>query len=352
MNITRYKLVAETILNDDTIIQQSKSRDIFRFEQGHWWDNRNTRVTDAELEARLAETRQLARPWRPASRRLAYFPINDLDAVVFATFHSAPSESTRDIFAKRLGICLSGAYDRFAATHHPITGLLNRLAFNARLDEVTLQLGSSGQDDEQMVLESKGSPAICIVAIDIDHFKQVNDNYGHLYGDIVLQALAKRLERAARETAEKLAIQVIPAHPSGEEFLVMLYGIFSPEQERAVAETIRVGVSSRMLPDDQEWQEFTADAQSAGVTLPHEAERSVTISVGYASTRSVGNDSPEQLRLTLQNKADVALHRAKASGRDRTVGYDEIVSTYGRVLEHHRETNIVAIDIGRMSELE
>ncbi len=219
MNIARYNLAVETILSDEIIIQQSVSRKVFRYQKGYWRDDRNATVTDARLVVDLDKTRELTRPWRPTSSSLAYFPIDDLDAVVLATFWSAPSKPKRDAFEKRLKICLSAADNKFAATHHATTGLLNGQAFNTRLDEAIFQLCSHRTSDQQEVLETKGNIAICIIAIDIDHFKQINDNYGHMYGDIVLQALAIRLERVARKSGSELEIEVVPVHPSGEEFL-------------------------------------------------------------------------------------------------------------------------------------
>jgi hypothetical protein len=83
MNIARYNLAVETTLTDEIIVQQSKSRAVFRHEHGQWRDARNVAVTDAPLMADLNKTRELARSWRPISSSLAYFPLHELDAVAF-----------------------------------------------------------------------------------------------------------------------------------------------------------------------------------------------------------------------------------------------------------------------------
>jgi len=90
-----------------------------------------------------------------------------------------------------------------------LTGMLNRRALDQRLQELTAQARISGQP-------------VAVIAGDIDHFKRVNDEYGHAAGDAVLVEVAYRLRKALR--AYDLAYRV-----GGEEFLVVLPGAGVPD---------------------------------------------------------------------------------------------------------------------------
>jgi two-component system cell cycle response regulator len=127
---------------------------------------------------------------------------------------------------------------------------------------------------------------LSVLLLDIDHFKSINDSYGHPAGDAVLCDLARRLTAILR--AEDLA-----ARWGGEEFLVAL-PMTSIGEGRLCAERIRASVAD--TPFD----------------LPGGPSVVVTISVGCAAGRSGEIDK-------LVSEADAALYRAKAAGRDRVV---------------------------------
>ncbi|HXT48242.1 MAG TPA: diguanylate cyclase [Gemmatimonadaceae bacterium] len=130
------------------------------------------------------------------------------------------------------------------------------------------------------------SLTLSLLMVDLDHFKTVNDTFGHLAGDEALRGVARVLQREAR------SVDVV-ARYGGEEFVVIL-----PEtgEEGAVkvAERIRARV---------------AEQPSEGVA----AIPSVTVSVGVATVLSTGIQAPEEV-IAL---ADEALYRAKAQGRNR-----------------------------------
>src|SRR3954447_10357065 len=151
------------------------------------------------------------------------------------------------------------------ATLDPLTGLYNRKALRRRFDEL------SGQGAE-----------IAVVVLDVDHFKAVNDTYGHQRGDVVLQAVAYEMRSILREG--ELIYRL-----GGEEFLVLLPGVGEREATE-VAERLRVGVAA---------------ARPAGLD--------VTVSLGVSS--GAGGDEYG----TLFEQADAALYEAKRSGRDRVV---------------------------------
>jgi diguanylate cyclase (GGDEF)-like protein len=122
---------------------------------------------------------------------------------------------------------------------------------------------------------------------DIDHFKRVNDTYGHPAGDGVLREVSRRIVACVRRAD-------IALRYGGEEFMLIL-----PQTDAnllvAIGEKIRQAVSATPV-----------DMGAAGVRLP------LTISVGVAAFRA-DSDSGE----TLIARADAALYRAKEGGRNR-----------------------------------
>jgi diguanylate cyclase (GGDEF)-like protein len=123
--------------------------------------------------------------------------------------------------------------------------------------------------------------SIAFMMIDLDHFKQVNDTYGHLNGDAVLHELAQILEHGARESD-------VCARYGGEEFGLILHET-TEAGARTLAERIRAKVAAATFP--------------GGLKL--------TISIGVAAT-----DEPA-LFTTLMERADQALYAAKQGGRNQ-----------------------------------
>jgi two-component system cell cycle response regulator len=134
----------------------------------------------------------------------------------------------------------------------------------------------------------------CAVMVDLDHFKQVNDSFGHPRGDLVLQEVAKRMKASIR------SFDSIGRY-GGEEFLVLLNRI-EPSQGVAIAERMREHVGATPIELD-------------GETIP------MTISAGIARAHS---DEPET---ELIRRADEALYGAKQAGRNRVVVHDAGLET-------------------------
>jgi diguanylate cyclase (GGDEF)-like protein len=153
-----------------------------------------------------------------------------------------------------------------------LTGLLNRSGLAARFAEVA---GQARLVDRP----------VCLIICDLDHFKLVNDAYGHARGDAVLQEVAYEMRKSLRsfELFYRLG---------GEEFLVMLPGV-----------DLIHGVEIA-----QHLREAVGGCQAAG--LP------VTASFGVSA--ATGNDIEF---LSLYRAADEALYQAKAEGRDRVVAF-------------------------------
>jgi two-component system, cell cycle response regulator len=162
---------------------------------------------------------------------------------------------------------------KFRATHDSLTGIDNRAAIMEALDrEISRQL--------------RDNRPFGIVLADIDHFKNVNDTYGHLSGDDVLRMVAERLRNSTRpyDSVGRLG---------GEEFLIV-----APSSDisgtLALAERIRKDIESQSVL-----------AQSGSIR--------VTVSLGIA----VSFHPPCDVKTLLQ-LADDALYRAKANGRNRS----------------------------------
>jgi diguanylate cyclase (GGDEF)-like protein/PAS domain S-box-containing protein len=155
----------------------------------------------------------------------------------------------------------------FAATHDPLTGLANRLAFVDRLTEIAKVAGGEA----------------AVLFIDLDRFKPVNDRHGHLAGDRVLEAVAGRLAGALRPGD-------LVARLGGDEFAVLCERLGHPDDAVAVAD--------RLLR-----------ALSAPIVLDGSVEVTITASIGVAEID--GNESPEAVLA----RADTAMRSAKVGGR-------------------------------------
>ncbi|MGQ0764777.1 MAG: diguanylate cyclase [Gemmatimonadota bacterium] len=158
----------------------------------------------------------------------------------------------------------------------PLTGVLNRRALTERLAA-------------EMGRVRRYESTVSVLLIDVDHFKNVNDTWGHLIGDSVLTELASLLQGAVR------AVDVV-ARYGGEEFVVVL-----PETVMSGATTF-----AERLREQIEGFPF---ASTAGHAL------SLTGSIGVASYPSENVESVDELLAA----ADQALYRAKAAGRNRVV---------------------------------
>jgi diguanylate cyclase (GGDEF)-like protein len=160
----------------------------------------------------------------------------------------------------------------------PLTGLSNRRHFQQRLHEAMARLNRSG-------------PQFSAVLLDLDHFKRINDTYGHEAGDAVLVAVARVLKDSTR------AVDTV-ARIGGEEFCVLL-----DHTDRAQA---------------MAWANATREKIAAEVLATHSGVVRVTASIGVASTRQTDHAIQAQLLADeLLQLADRAMYSAKTNGRNR-----------------------------------
>jgi diguanylate cyclase (GGDEF)-like protein len=165
------------------------------------------------------------------------------------------------------------------ATTDGLTGLLNHRVFQEKLSA-------------ELRRQNRISGPVSLILTDIDHFKKVNDTYGHPVGDLVLKGVSKIIRATARDID-------IPARYGGEEFAVILPGTDSAGTKH-IAERLRKAVMNKT---------FSADGRSFAVT----------ISLGMATS-----PSDAKAKEALLEKADQALYEAKHGGRNRSVVWSSI----------------------------
>jgi len=160
-----------------------------------------------------------------------------------------------------------------------LTGWHNRRYLQARMRE---ELARAQRQDGSLV---------CLL-IDLDHFKQINDRFGHLAGDLVLREAAQRVDAQVRGSDAA-------ARYGGDEFVVLVPGI---DLERAclLAERIRLAVSA------------------APIEIAPDQAQALTVSIGVAAVSPTRGESDlKVLGERLIAEADAALYRAKQHGRNR-----------------------------------
>lgn len=320
--------------------------------QERWTTEDQQLIQDKELSQRFDNLLATGRNWRPAHSRRAYFPIQQLSLVLGADFQSPPRSQTQSKTATALRRALKHSQDAFNSNHDALTGAPNRIAFEKKLTEAidASLVKTKGSSDVLTEAEVTAPSTLALLALDIDHFKQLNDTFGHLYGDVVLQVFVRRIESCLaglkRQFGERL--QTSFARLGGEEFEILVRGGLTTNDLKQVAEEIRGAIADDPLPTDEEWAEIEQATASTSLSLPHITDRRVTVSVGVAVlTQTPITRESTAMSSQLRSNADAALFRAKSGGRNIVRQYSDILDRHGRVLQHHSATGLVAIDIGR-----
>lgn len=169
---------------------------------------------------------------------------------------------------------------RDQSTHDELTGLANRRLFRHQL---TMEIDRA----------RRFAKPLSLVAVDIDHFKQLNDRHGHPTGDAALRAVAELLASSVRK------VDTV-ARVGGEEFMILLPRA-DVDEAGAVAEKLRLAVAAAVLP---------GGADQPGGHL--------TVSLGVAELTLSESDDGE----SLIERADQALYAAKHAGRNQVVRGD------------------------------
>jgi len=213
------------------------------------------------------------------------------------------------VYLRTMEIRRSGGSER-----PKLTDVFDTLTYRERYEALLREMGRDAltglfdrgrfdRDGVQAIGEaSEQHRQISLLVVDIDHFKRINDLYGHAAGDEALRRIARELGEAVREGDSVYRY-------GGEEFIVVCDGL--PHRAAVVAgERLRIGVSALTVP---------------GVDLP------ITASVGVATCPEDGNDLKSLFAI-----ADARLYEAKAGGRNRVVGWKVPVQTTESVVQFGR----------------
>ncbi len=248
-----------------------------------------------ELQACLAQHHSQAEQLGADGQRILWLPIwiGDKAGACLEITHAAP-------FSSDTMLLIGGIVSVYRNFHNlldyserdSLTGLLNRKTFDDQLAKM-LQSSSvqqapppSGQERRQ----PRDAEKQWLAVVDVDHFKLVNDKFGHLYGDEVLILIANLLQSSFRSNDRVFRF-------GGEEFVVLLRST-SLENVQKILERFRTNV--------------------AGHSFPQVGK--VTVSVGFVSINA--QDAP----VVILGHADQALYYAKSHGRNQTCHYDQLIS--------------------------
>ena len=201
-----------------------------------------------------------------------------LDGGPFAQYDLDVAAQMAELIGTSVSNCQLISEMRSLADTDGLTRLYNHRYFHEQLDR-------------EMTRTLRYGRPFCLVLADVDHFKRFNDTHGHLAGDFVLRETSRLLRRSIRANID------VAARYGGEEFAVIL-----PETNlaggAAAAEKIRREIASQQ------------------VRLDEKALR-ITVSLGVAENAGKFTNSE------LINRADMALYKAKESGRDRVCLYED-----------------------------
>jgi diguanylate cyclase (GGDEF)-like protein len=215
--------------------------------------------------------------------------IPELDWYLFVDKHETGAlAGIRQSLYLNLLICLVVTAIVLTLVHIALRRYQARIAALATTDQLTDLLNRRGFDllANQAIQEARRNPSpLCALLLDLDSFKDLNDNHGHLAGDEVLRGFANKLRDNLRQSD-------ILCRWGGEEFITLLKDT-SPEQARLLAEKIR-----------QQTEQASFSYKDASLRI--------TTSIGLAELH------PDDSLNELLARADRALYRAKKTGRNRT----------------------------------
>lgn len=237
---------------------------------------------------------QMICPGADGSKSIAMIPLTHRGKLLGSInlCSSDAARFTRDHasdFLAHLGIiasyCVENVANRARLLRSGFTDVLTGW-YNRRY--LTVRLG------EELARARRDQAGIICLMLDVDHFKRVNDTWGHVAGDAVLRELAQRIESQVRASD-------VAARYGGEEFVVLLPNT-EASSAKLLAERIRETISG------------------APMDLPGGQTVTITVSIGIAGVQpSPDDDDLKTVGDSLLARADVALYAAKSAGRDRVI---------------------------------
>lgn len=240
------------------------------------------------MEAQTAMVNGLCRLVVPITRDGKMIGVMQLDSHVVAQVNRPLVDGFARIYANYTALLHESERDK-------LTGLYNRRSLDRQLQKMLHECATALPRLPELATEpaghrhgAQGPGSIWLAILDIDNFKKINDNYGHIYGDEVILLLAQQMRACFRRTDVLFRF-------GGEEF-VILFNASEEAVVRAILERFRQRV--------------------AGHTFPQVG--TVTVSIGYASVGK--HDYPA----SALDRADKALYFAKQHGRNCIHGYEDL----------------------------
>lgn len=265
--------------------------------------HKNSALSD-DLKASLAECFESGKPLTIKGEdesELNFYPLKNATNRTVAVI--AIKANINDLQLKQTIDMLLQIHQNFAGLivdneHDTLTGLLNRKTFEAKVDKIIQKMLSSTkrQDDQKNTKHY-------LALFDVDHFKKINDEYGHLVGDDVLRELSQLMKDTFRDKDTLFRY-------GGEEFV----GVFECAKPQNIIQLL---------------DRFRAKVSQFNFT----GVGKVTISIGYTEVFSYDNSAQ------VVSRADQALYYAKQNGRNTTQQFEVLIAN-GLISEISEEVSL------------
>ena len=284
----RFRLLAISRFNNDTDFDADSFQDIVVRDCLDPLSAPIPIVNDADLLACVRSKARVSRVLPGAGGHRLILPIFGASGVtaMLAIEGTREFECEDEILTRLLQIFSNQLYLLSRNELDGLTGLHNRQSFDERIKHLVIYTGR----DERRVDPSVAVQPNSLAMLDIDHFKTVNDKYGHLYGDEVLVQFSRLMSHSFR-------YQDMMFRYGGEEFALVLIGM-SPEVAVPALESFRVAMEAYRFPQIGR----------------------KTVSIGVAGI------APGEIVDTIINRADKALYHAKQNGRNQVCCYETLVA--------------------------
>lgn len=243
-------------------------------------------ITDTNLDQGIAERKSIVLNQikcvavTPLKYNRSIIGVLYLDSRVNTGLFKERDQELLKFFATQASVAINNSRLLHLATTDGMTELTNHRSFLQRLLE-------------EFYRAKRYNLNLSVIILDLDHFKQVNDTYGHPAGDMVLKNIARILKMNVR-------IHDLPARYGGEEFIILL-----PQTEKLGAMVLA--------------EKLRATVEATPVKIGDNKEIACTISVGVAQINPATMNKP----LALVQLADKALYQAKAGGRNQVIMAEE-----------------------------
>ncbi|MCF6435181.1 GGDEF domain-containing protein [Pseudoalteromonas sp. MMG022] len=293
----KISIYKSTLGGDELTVECSLSFEVLDDKQYHWQESERILSPSSELLSCLHSACIIAIQGQDGVER-RWIPITLSDKPIGAIAIVSPSLSSADQVLLNAFCCI---YENYLTILHEnerdkLTGLLNRQTFDKKLKQlvekqvVNHHKTLKASEDRKQYKETVSWLAM----MDIDHFKQVNDSYGHVCGDEVLLILAQTMEKFFSSTDLLFRF-------GGEEFVLVFEPVTFEEVESLLNDFVALVRRTKFPFVDK-----------------------LTVSIGVAKV------GPYDFPIHILENADRALYAAKENGRDQICFFESLVSCYER----------------------